>query len=352
MKTRKTAWMLPLLLTLTLWPLPSLASATDTPVAARTANPESLDLVSAEVAQQEMPVLQQVERKTRVPWFYLAAVNQYEMGIHWRRKKEERNTSPIQVQIPAEKWSGATNPTAEDVNPLTIQIFGGIGLDGNNDKKADRSDPVDAMYTMAKLLAKEGTNEQAIRVSLWEYYRDGLVVDRITGFAQIFKEAGTTDVRGHSFPIPLRYNYSYRSTWGDPRGWGGRRVHEGCDIFAGSGTPVVSTSYGVVEVIGWNKYGGWRIGIRDLNNVYHYYAHLRGFEKGLKHGSLVKPGQLIGSVGSSGYGKPGTSGKFAPHLHYGMYRESGTREWAFDPTPHLRKWERETKKAKAKKKKK
>ena len=74
---------------------------------------------------------------------------------------------------------------------------------------------------------------------------------------------------------------------------------------------------------GWNRYGGWRVGIRDINNNYHYFAHLNGFAKDLHTGQVVEPGQLIGSVGSSGYGPPGTAGKFPPHLHYGMYRDNG-----------------------------
>jgi murein DD-endopeptidase MepM/ murein hydrolase activator NlpD len=45
-------------------------------------------------------------------------------------------------------------------------------------------------------------------------------------------------------------------------------------------------------------------------------------------------------VGSSGYGPPGTSGKFPPHLHYGMYKDNGVTEWSFDPYPHLAKWKR------------
>ncbi len=63
---------------------------------------------------------------------------------------------------------------------------------------------------------------------------------------------------------------------------------------------------------GWNRFGGWRIGIRDINNTYHYFAHLNGFTKGLKVGEIVEPGQVIGSVGATGYGPPGTSGKFRP----------------------------------------
>lgn len=96
-----------------------------------------------------------------------------------------------------------------------------------------------------------------------------------------------------------------------------------------------------MEIKGWNPYGGWRIGIRDVNNIYHYYAHLSGYQKGIKENDIVKPGQTIGWVGSSGYGKPGTSGKFPPHLHFGLYRDNGLTEWSFDPYPSLRKWERE-----------
>ncbi|HEU4962280.1 MAG TPA: M23 family metallopeptidase [Bacilli bacterium] len=357
MNTRLPKLVLPFVLSMALLPVPQANAASTPPRYSSEArgiedgdvvvNAQEAAAMQAE-AEAEMPVFRRLEREFHVPWYYLAAINQYEKGAHWRKGELAKANTPFRVEIPPEKWSGFANPQSDDNNPLTIQMFGGIGLDGNGDKKAERLNPADSMYTIAKVIAKEGGDEDAIRRCIWDFYRDGVIVDRVTGFAHIFQAAGTTNIGGNSFPIPRRYNYSYRSTWGDPRGWGGRRMHEGCDIFANYGTPVMSTAYGMVEVIGWNKFGGWRVGIRDLNNVYHYYAHLGGYEKGLKYGSLVKPGQVIGYVGSSGYGKPGTSGKFAPHLHYGMYRETGTREWAFDPTPHLRKWEREAR-AKARK---
>ena len=99
---------------------------------------------------------------------------------------------------------------------------------------------------------------------------------------------------------------------GTKRSWGGYRIHEGTDIFAPHGLPVRSTCYGVVEIKGWNPFGGWRIGIRDLNNHYHYYAHLSGFDKNAHIGEVVTPGQVVGWVGSSGYGKPGTQGNSSP----------------------------------------
>src|SRR5699024_9536665 len=141
-------------------------------------------------------------------------------------------------------------------------------------------------------------------------------------------------------PVAMDHNYSYRSTWGDSRGFGGLRIHEGTDIFAGYGTPVKSTTYGVVELKGWNLYGGWRIGIRDIFNIYHYYVHLNGYRYDIKVGQVVQPVDVLGSVGSTGYGPPGTSVKLPPHLHYGMYKDNEDSEWSFDHYPYLRKWER------------
>jgi murein DD-endopeptidase MepM/ murein hydrolase activator NlpD len=190
-------------------------------------------------------------------------------------------------------------------------------------------------------LAQKGISETQIRERLWDYYHHPLAVDVITHIAKIYETYQTTQLDEKMFPIPLKYNYTYRDTWGARRGWGGLRIHEGTDIFASYGTPVLSTCYGYVELIGWNRYGGWRIGIRDVNNLYHYFAHLNGYRKGLKKGDVVKPGDLLGRVGSSGYGPPGTAGKFPPHLHYGIYKFNGKNTYSFDPYPLLKKWERE-----------
>lgn len=277
---------------------------------------------------------------TKVPWFYIAAIYQYESSLQTKKKNKTAETS---FEIPANIWCGNMNPNQADRYEGTIRVYGGVGRDGNKDGTADPRNEEDVLFALSALMLSNGNSEDDIRIALWNHYQDSMIVERITNYARIYSQFKTTDLRGNAFPIPKRYNYTYRSTWGDRRGWGGRRMHEGTDIFAGYGTPVVATTYGFVELKGWNDYGGWRIGIRDLNNVYHYYAHLSSFAKGIQIGSIVTPGQVIGYVGSSGYGKPGTSGKFAPHLHYGMYKENGKTEFAFDPTPYLRRWERETK---------
>lgn len=278
-----------------------------------------------------------------VPWHYLAAIDQYERNIQSVRSDIPKRESVISIQFSEEDWIGPLNPTEKDRSPFHINYFGGMGMDGNGDGIASPDDDEDILFTMASHLSQYDLDEEGFKLALWEYYKNEKVVNQIITIAALYKHFNSIDLDTHVFPVPVQYNYSYRGTWGANRGWGGRRSHEGTDLFAGYGTPVLSTSYGVVEVMGWNDFGGWRIGIRDNHNSYHYYAHLGSYNKELKVGDVVEPGMTIGVVGSSGYGKEGTSGKFPPHLHYGIYKFDGRNEWAFDPYPSLQQWERQTK---------
>jgi len=288
-----------------------------------------------------------VGAKTGLSWQALAALDRYEAALSRAHPK----TRPLPegaisgVYIDERRWAGPLNPDPADVQPVSIRVFNGIGRDGDGDGKADRNSDVDRLFSLATEVKRFGTLPDDFAIGLWEYYQNSRAVQRVLQFEKIYKTFGTLDLSRHVFPLPVGVNYAYRSTWGNSRGWGGVRIHEGTDIFAGYGVPVRSTSYGIVEVKGWNPYGGWRIGIRDTDNLYHYYAHLSGFAKKLQVGDVVKPGQVIGWVGSSGYGRPGTQGKFPPHLHYGVYRDRGLVEWAFDPYPMLRRWERDELKA-------
>lgn len=282
-----------------------------------------------------------------IPWTYLAAIDQYERSTRNARGDlpDSDETETVAIRLPPRIWAGALNPLPTDTRPETILFFGGIGMDGDGDGKADRESGTDALVSVVRYLQTYGTDELSVRTGLWELYRHPVAVDVITHVAKIYERFDTMDLDERHFPVSLQHNYTYRSTWGARRGWGGRRIHEGTDIFAHYGTPVYSTSYGYVEMKGWNKYGGWRIGIRDLHNNYHYYAHLGRYADGIEKGTIVKPGDRLGVVGSSGYGPPGTSGKFAPHLHYGMYKFDGRTTWSFDPYPYLRRWERKTRAA-------
>lgn len=276
-----------------------------------------------------------------VPWYYLAAVDQFERNIQEVRNDLEKKEEPVSMNFPTYLWSGLNNPNAEDDSSFSIAYFGGIGKDGNGDGLSDRQDPEDILFTLSEYLAGYIFTEKGIGQGLLDYYDNKEAVRQIITIAKIYAHFETNALDKRAFPLPTTADYSYRGTWGASRGWGGRRIHEGTDLFAGYGVPVRSVTYGIIEIMGWNEYGGWRVGIRDTNNTYHYFAHLSSFNKEFKEGSIVKPGDIVGYVGSSGYGKEGTSGRFPPHLHYGMYKYNGRVEWAFDPFPHLRVWERQ-----------
>ncbi|TFE24286.1 M23 family metallopeptidase [Cohnella luojiensis] len=296
--------------------------------------------------KQRRLLYEEISLKTGLEWPLIAAIDQYERTL----SKAHPKTRPIRedaltgIFVSDTSWSGYLNPEKSDTNPVSIQFFNGIGKDGTGDGVADRGKDEDLLYSVVTQALKRGSTEEDFSIGLWEYYYNTRAVQRVMQFAKMYKHFDRLDLSDHAFPLPLKSTYSFRSTWGNSRGWGGKRIHEGTDIFAGYGVPVRSTCYGIVEVKGWNPYGGWRMGIRDINNMYHYYAHLSGYDKKLKAGDIVRPGQVIGWVGSSGYGRPGTQGKFPPHLHYGIYRDRGLVEWAFDPYPMLRRWEREERK--------
>lgn len=124
-------------------------------------------------------------------------------------------------------------------------------------------------------------------------------------------------------PIAEGFAYSHYDDFGASRSYGYRRSHLGNDLMGYVGTPVVSVEGGVVECIGWNRYGGWRLGIRSLDGKRsYYYAHLKKdnpYAGGIAVGTKVKPGQVIGYMGMTGYSvKENVNGMNVPHLHFGM----------------------------------
>ncbi len=124
-------------------------------------------------------------------------------------------------------------------------------------------------------------------------------------------------------PIAAGYGYSHCSDFGNSRNFGFARKHLGNDLMGSLGTPIVAVEGGVVEAMGWNRYGGWRIGIRSFDSKrYYYYAHLQKdhpFAEGLQEGDIVQAGDLIGFMGRTGYSdRENTNNIETVHLHFGM----------------------------------
>lgn len=124
-------------------------------------------------------------------------------------------------------------------------------------------------------------------------------------------------------PIAAGYGYAHSDDFGNSRSFGFTRKHLGHDMMGSLGTPIVAVEGGVVEAMGWNRYGGWRVGIRSFDSRrYYYYAHLQKdtpFAPGLEVGDLVQAGDLIGFMGRTGYSdKENTNNIETVHLHFGM----------------------------------
>ena len=128
----------------------------------------------------------------------------------------------------------------------------------------------------------------------------------------------------NSLPSPLP-EQNLTDTWGAARSQG--RSHEGIDIFAARGTPIQSTTQGIVRKIGENNLGGRVVVVVGPGGAGHYYAHLEDYAD-IAPNDWVNAGDVIGYVGDSGNAK-GTP----PHVHYGIYINGS----AVNPYPLLQK---------------
>ena len=124
-------------------------------------------------------------------------------------------------------------------------------------------------------------------------------------------------------PIAKTFPYQHYDDFGASRSYGYKRLHLGHDMMAATGTPIIAVESGVVEALGWNQYGGWRIGIRSFDKKrYYYYAHLRQnrpYAANLAVGQTVTAGDVIGYVGHTGYStNENVNNIKVSHLHFGL----------------------------------
>ena len=193
---------------------------------------------------------------------------------------------------------------------------------------------VQAVDAAAKALCSDESMEQQLgeQYKYYVYFKEAYtaVLGGLVGnFAiETTDSAGKTErkpqygLRAFS-PIAAGYGYAHYDDFGASRSYGYRRRHLGNDLLGALGTPICAVEAGTVEALGWNQYGGWRVGIRSLDRKrYYYYAHLRKdfpFNTHLKEGDTVAAGEVIGYLGMTGYStKENVNNINIAHLHFGM----------------------------------
>ena len=149
--------------------------------------------------------------------------------------------------------------------------------------------------------------------------------DKLVFYARVAKLYTQSPDTKIAMPLEDVAKKEVADTWGAPRGVG--RRHEGQDIFAPRGTPILSATNGYIYKIGENNLGGQTVSVISSGGRIYYYAHLDRYANGIEVGDRVTKRTVLGYVGTTGNAQ-GTP----PHLHFGIYTMTG----AINPLPLLR----------------
>lgn len=256
----------------------------------------------------------------------------------------------VDFDIPAEAMKAAFRCDVDtfqaDVHLNWVELLAYLGAKYGGD--FSHYSEKDIKMLAEKLNTGTTMDELTADMKYYTYYREayGAVLDGLVGqfeieipaegapeFAKpVLKEDGSPDpdkvlvtkygLKAFS-PVAKNYPYQDFDDFGVSRSYGYKRQHLGHDMMGQVGTPVIAVESGYVEAIGWNQYGGWRLGIRSFDGKrYYYYAHLRKnypYHKSLKQGSIVQAGDVIGYLGRTGYSRTeNTNNIDTPHLHFGL----------------------------------
>lgn len=228
----------------------------------------------------------------------------------------------------------------KEVHLNWIDLLAIVAVKNGGDFKRYRQEEMSEIAE--KFLAGESTVEDYTKdMKYFPYYREayGAVLEGMVGeykAEDVQKDSAETEKPAEDAsrwqtcyglkafsPIAKGFPYSDFDDFGVARSYGYRRSHLGHDLMGQVGTPVVCVESGKVTALGWNQYGGWRIGIESFDGRrYYYYAHLRQnrpYAEGLKEGDIVQAGDVIGYMGRTGYSKKENVNNIdEPHLHFGL----------------------------------
>lgn len=228
----------------------------------------------------------------------------------------------------AYEWDKETWAEQIHIDWISLLAYGAAKGGGKFDKKI-----ISQMNDFANAIrAGEKTMEEAEELKTFAYYREiyTAVLGGMVGSYRVEVPGADGNVTWQECyglkafsPIAKGFYYNDYDDFGAGRSYGYKRRHLGHDMMGQIGTPIIAVESGYVEAIGWNQYGGWRIGIRSLDKKrYYYYAHLRQdapYAEGLSEGDLVTAGDVIGYMGHTGYSvSENVNNIEAIHLHLGI----------------------------------
>lgn len=215
----------------------------------------------------------------------------------------------------------------EEVHLNWIELIAYVGA--KHGGKFDKNSVKEIQKVAEVLQSKESTMDQLTEeMEYYDYYLEAYtaVLGGMVGEFSLQTEGGGMasyyGLKAYS-PIAKGFDYSHYDDFGSSRSYGYARPHLGHDMMGQIGTPIIAVESGYVEALGWNQYGGWRIGIRSFDGKrYYYYAHLRQnypYAENLQEGSVVTAGDVIGYMGHTGYStQENVNNIEIVHLHWGL----------------------------------
>ncbi len=175
---------------------------------------------------------------------------------------------------------------------------------GGNFKKFKQTDLNSLIQKLDEGISMEDLTKDMKHYSYYYQSFDAILHEFIGEYEIEVPNAGTeekTYIKQYGIkaflPIAKNYSFNHYDDFGNSRSYGYKRIHLGNDLMGSIGTPIIAVESGTIEALGWNQYGGWRIGIRSFDKKrYYYYAHLRKdhpYVKDLQIGQIVKAGDVI-----------------------------------------------------------
>lgn len=236
----------------------------------------------------------------------------------------------VTAEAMQEAYAYDVNTWNQKIHLNWIDLLAVLGAKYGGDFKQYKSS--DLSEVAEKFLENEAAAERYTKeLKYFSYYREayGAVLEGMVG--EYKQRCGENDELEWKIcyglkafhPIAKGFPYSHYDDFGASRSYGYERAHLGHDMLGQVGTPIIAVESGTVTALGWNQYGGWRIGIESFDGIrYYYYAHLRQdrpYAEGLKEGDLVQAGDVIGYMGRTGYSATENVNNIEEyHLHFGM----------------------------------
>lgn len=250
--------------------------------------------------------------------------------LQWKNAFEIAKKDNLQITLPYSE-SGIFSEENLNVYSYNLQLKEGERLVVEVEKQPDsasvfidlfqqRSDSL-KLFKLVKS-SKDKKSSLAFEINKSEVYKIVIQPEMKRQFPFIIKIYSQPM---YFFPVSGGNNKSVKSFWADPRDTGSRS-HEGVDIFAPKGTPVLAVSDGRISSTGEGGLGGKQVWLMDgLFGKRVYYAHLDSIA--VTKGKRVKTGDTLGFVGNTGNAET-----TPPHLHFGIYRKKG----AVNPFPYIK----------------